>query len=506
MMFRSKLLCFISVFTLLGVSSCSSTSSDGSIDNTSSIEDREKSPNIILVMADDLGFGDVGYSGNPVVKTPCLDKMAKEGVLLNKFYSAGPVCSPTRASVMTGRHPYRVGIPWAGDGFMPMEEVTIAEALKSVGYSTSHFGKWHIGGLTKTIKQSMFPGGPTPYSPPWENGFDECYSTESMMPTYNPYYHVGGDFGADDYAYVQDQQVSKGQREGGFVWRDRYWTGLGQFDDSWLEGDDSKIIMDKTLDFIERKVNEDVPFLSVVWFHTPHTPVVAGDDDREPYLDRGVQQSHWYGAISAMDRQVGRLRSELKRLGISDNTIVWFCSDNGPSYIHDINSTGGLRGKKATLYEGGIRVPGVVEWPAKFKSAEVNAPMSTSDIYPTIISICGADIKDQPPLDGIDVTAMLTGDVEERNNPILFLSPLPARSANYEPNKKIEQMAVIGDRYKLISVDNGASFKLYDLDLDREESIDVSENMPGITKRYINDYYEWRAAVDVSVAGGDYKH
>ena len=160
-------------------------------------------PNIILIMADDLGYGDVACYGNPTVKTPCLDEMANAGIRFERFYAAAPVCSPTRGSCLTGRHPYRYNMPWAGRYGMPAGEITIAEALKTKGYSTGHFGKWHVGGLSKTINQSEFPGGPSPYSPPWENGFDECFSTESMMPTYNPYYQIGGDFGTADYRYIQ---------------------------------------------------------------------------------------------------------------------------------------------------------------------------------------------------------------------------------------------------------------------------------------------------------------
>lgn len=468
-------------------------------------EIKSSKPNIILVMADDLGYGDVGYNGNPILKTPCLDQMAKEGVVMNNFYAAAPVCSPTRASVITGRHPYRVGIPWAGDGAMPTEEVTLAEALKTAGYATAHFGKWHIGGLSKTIKQSEFPGGPTAYSPPWENGFDECYTTESMVPTYNPYYHVGGKFGSKEYAYVQDQAVEKGQKEGGHIWSDRYWTGPGQFDDSWPEGDDSQIIMNKSLDFIKRKAAKDQPFLSVIWFHTPHTPVVAGNEDRAQYADQGVQASHWYGAISAMDKQVGRLRKELKNLGIAENSIIWFCSDNGPSYIHNYNSTGGFRDKKASLYEGGIRVPGIIEWPAEWKHAESNVPAFTSDIYPTILAACGVKQRDyQPVLDGIDISGVLDGTVTERNSPLCFISPLPARLKKSSSNKDMEQMAVIGDRYKLISADNGETFQLYDLDNDPKESVDISENNSQITTSYIKIYREWKNSVDKSIAGDDY--
>lgn len=172
---------------LLALISCDRSGADSSASE-------EKLPNIILIMADDLGYGDVACYGNPVVKTPHLDAMAREGIRFNRFYSGAPVCSPTRGSCLTGRHPYRYGIPWAGRHPLPEDEITLAEALKQSGYSCGHFGKWHLGGLSRTVIQSEFPDGPSSYSPPWVNGFDVAFSTESMVPNYNPYYHVGGRF------------------------------------------------------------------------------------------------------------------------------------------------------------------------------------------------------------------------------------------------------------------------------------------------------------------------
>jgi arylsulfatase A-like enzyme len=139
-------------------------------------------------MADDLGFGDTGFNGNNIIKTPSLDAMAKAGLRFTRFYSAAPVCSPTRGSCLTGRHPYRYGITFANVGHMPKAEITLAEALKTQGYTTGHFGKWHLGTLTKTEKESNRggPRGAKHYSPPWENGFDICFSTEAKVPTWDP--------------------------------------------------------------------------------------------------------------------------------------------------------------------------------------------------------------------------------------------------------------------------------------------------------------------------------
>ncbi len=447
-------------------------------------------PNIILVMADDLGYGDVACYGNPVVKTPHLDAMARDGIRFNRFYSGAPVCSPTRGSCLTGRHPYRYGIPWAGRNPLPEDEITLAEALKSKGFATGHFGKWHLGGLSRTIIQSEFPDGPSPYSPPWENGFDESFSTESMVPTYNPYYHVGGSIGTNDYRHVQTVPVDKGQRTGGTVWRERYWTGPGQVVDEWLEGDDSKIIMDKALDFIQNKTREKSPFLAVIWFHTPHTPVVAGNEYRNMYADLPVEKQHWFGSITAMDEQVGRLRSHLRSTGIAENTILWFCSDNGPSYIHEYNSAGPLRGKKSELYDGGIRVPAIIEWPARFpNSRTVDIPASTSDFYPTLLAITNTVMENQPPLDGENILPILEGKIDRRD-PIGFISPLPSPLRKQE-TKEEEQFALIDRQYKIISMDDGLSFQLYDLIADEGETTDLAGEQPDVFNDMKDELLAW---------------
>jgi arylsulfatase A-like enzyme len=465
-----------------------------------------KRPNVILVMSDDQGWGDVGYNGNPVLKTPHLDAMARECIRFDRFYAGAPVCSPTRGSCLTGRHPSRYNIPWAGEYPLPDTEITLAEALKSCGYATAHFGKWHLGGLSRTLKQTYMRGSvnPASYSPPWKNGFDECFSTEAMMPTYNPYYHVGGKYGTDGYRHVQTERVAEGQRTGGFRWRGHYWTGPGRIVDRWLEGDDSKIVMDRSLDFIRRQSAAAKPFLALIWFHTPHSPVVAGERDRKPYSDRSIEAQHWYGCISAMDRQVGRLRKELRRLDIADNTIVWFCSDNGPSYIHNHNSAGPFRGKKATLYEGGIRVPAILEWPERLsKPRVVTAPCSTSDFYPTILGILGAKMPDQPQLDGIDVMPLVEGRTTQRPAPIAFQAPIKKQfSPMARPGSR--QLALCDNRYKLLSLNGGKSYQLFDLIDDPGETRDLAAAKTGTVDSMKTVMNEWLTSCERSAAGKDY--
>lgn len=461
----------------------------------SSTPDTTSLPNVIMIMADDLGYGDLACYGNTTAITPCIDAMAESGVKFTRFYASSPVCSPTRGSCLTGRHPFRYGIKWAGDGHLPLSETTIAEALKTQGYATGHFGKWHVGQMSKTIKQSYFDGDvdTVHFSPPWLNGFDECFSTESMMPTYNPYYQVGGDYGSDDYKFVQDVAVEDGQQTGGFVWRDFYWTADGEIAKEYLQGDDSKIIMDKALAFINKKAKASTPFLSLIWFHTPHTPVAAGESHRSFFSDKDMQNQHWFGAIKAMDEQVGRLREELKAAGVADNTILWFCSDNGPSYIHDLNSAGDLRGKKATLFEGGIRVPAILEYPEVLKDAMISdLPVSTSDMYPTLLALCGIDsIAGQAALDGRDVMGEILNNDNYREDPICFQSPLPGRLSKSNSQDE-EQYAIIDNQYKLISVDDGLSYQLYDLSIDIAEQKDISEEYPKITDKLKIKLTLWR--------------
>jgi arylsulfatase A-like enzyme len=275
--------------------------------------------NIILIMADDLGWGDVGFNGNKLIKTPALDDMAKNGMVFSRFYAAAPVCSPTRGSCLTGRHPFRYGVFHANVGKMEPEEVTLAEYLKEKGYSTGHFGKWHLGTLTNDeIDANRGGRDPEHYSPPWENGFEECFSTESKVPTWNPM--ITPDREAGDV----------GNRTPGDHFGTYYWSGPGVKVTDNLEGDDSRIIMDRVIPYIEEQTKSNNPFFAVIWFHTPHLPVLTGEEYRKLYAGQSIDVQHYYGAISAMDEQIGRLNDKLKELNATENTLIFFTSDNGP--------------------------------------------------------------------------------------------------------------------------------------------------------------------------------
>ncbi|HYW78210.1 MAG TPA: sulfatase-like hydrolase/transferase, partial [Thermoguttaceae bacterium] len=381
-------------------------------------------PNVILCMADDQGWGDTGYNGNPVVKTPNLDEMARTGIRFDRFYSGAPVCSPTRGSVLTGRHPYRYGIPFANTGHMLPEEITLAEALKTQGYTTGHFGKWHLGTLTTTMKDSNRgkPGDATHFSPPAQNGFDVAFSTEAKVPTWDPMKKPG-----------TDQPYGT-----------HYFNTDGSVETENLEGDDSRIIMDRAVPFIREAAARSQPFLAVIWFHTPHLPVVAGPEYAKMY--EGVEGAHpdYHGCITAMDDQVGRLRKELDALGVAENTMLWFCADNGPEGNDSApGSAGPFRGRKRSLFEGGVRVPGILVWPAKVtKPRVVDMPCSTLDYFPTVLDVLGFQMKGQPkPVDGISLLPMIEGTMTERPRPIGFQSS--------------GQVSLVDSRYKLIKSGGG---------------------------------------------------
>jgi arylsulfatase A-like enzyme len=439
---------------------------------------RRPPPNVILCMSDDQGWGDVGYNGHPVLRTPNLDAMAEEGIRFDRFYAAGPWCAPTRGSCLTGRNACRYGFDSGNEGQLPLEELTLAEVLRELGYVTGHFGKWHLGSLSRNRDGSSHH---QKYSPPWLHGFDVCFTTQANVPTWDP---------------LQDPLT-------GEAIETRYWLGPDRFVASGLQGDDSRIIMDRALAFVQEASQRSHPFFAVIWFHAPHSPVVAGAQYRALYPDQGPDEQHYYGALTAMDEQIGRLRRALQDLGVAANTMLWFCSDNGPArgqgdLPEELNSrargsSGGLRSKKAALHEGGIRVPGLLLWPAGAPGPRrIGAPCVTSDYYPTILAALGHKPEGQPrPLDGINILGMLRATSASRPRPIYFRSG--------------DQLAVVTNRYKLFSGDQGKRFELYDLDQDAAEENDLATRYPRKVERQVVGLDHWMQSVAASNRGADYR-
>lgn len=435
----------------------------------------QSKPNIILCMTDDQGWGDTGYNGHPTIKTPNLDKMSKSGLRFDRFYAAAPVCSPTRGSAITGRHPYRYGIFFANKGHMLDEEITLAEAVKTQGYTTGHFGKWHLGTLTTTMTDSNRgrPGKTEHYSPPQDNGFDVCFATEAKVPTWDPMKKTPGS--SEHYGT-------------------HYFNETGQVVTDNLEGDDSRVIMDRAIPFIQNAAKDKTLFLAIIWFHTPHKPVVAGGEYLAMYKDH--PGAHYLGCITAMDEQVGRLRGELRKLNVAENTMLFFCSDNGPEEGKDTKSNGSaghFRGRKRSLYEGGIRVPGLLEWPAKIKkNRTTDLPCCTIDYFPTVMDVLGLKMKGQPePIDGVSLLPLIEGRMKRRPRPIGFQSG--------------KQVALSDNRYKIYSGNSGKTFELYDLIDDPAEANDIAAEKPGILKEMKQALLKWQQSCKDSNEGKDYK-
>ncbi len=478
---------FIIVLLFLSCQSNNTTSSNNKRKNY-------KTPNIILVMTDDQGWFDAGFNGNEIIKTPYIDMLAKNGVVFNRFYSASAVCSPTRASLITGRNPFRIGVKHANVGHMKKEEITIAELLKKKQYATAHFGKWHLGtlteketGATDANRGGRF-GSKVEFSIPTMHGYDEFFCTESKVPTFDPMLiPLEFDKGESKRNGWKAIENGKGAKQYGTA----YWIGTEQKELDNLEGDDSKIIMDRVIPFIERSTNENSPFFTTIWFHTPHLPVVTDKEHRELYRTLSLEKQIYYGTITAMDEQMGRLWNKLKELGIDDNTMIWFCSDNGPERDTP-GSAGNFRDRKRSLYEGGVRVPAFVYWKGHFENVgRVDFPAVTSDYLPTIMDVLDMDFPDDRTIDGESLLPLLEGTQTERKKPIGFLIS--------------KQMSWVDNRYKLISMDRGNTFELYDLKNDKEEKNNIISEYPEIAEKMKAEFYVWRKTVEDSSNGADYK-
>ncbi|MDF7826668.1 sulfatase-like hydrolase/transferase [Pontiellaceae bacterium B12227] len=491
-------------------------------------------PNVILIMADDMGYGDPSYINASVlqadgvahpdqgwIQTPNMDAMATAGLRFDRFYSASAVCSPTRASCLTGRNPFRVGVPFANDGYLGADETPLSELLSAQGYATGHFGKWHLGTMTtlRTDSNRGSAGNTVEYHPPWQFNYDVCFATESKVPTYHPYRKtVNGS--ALPTAYTMNPTLGYTITDANF-YGTHYWTmptnpataaegvvvPLDVVNNA-TDGDDSKLITDQAIAFIKESVSNETPFFVVLWYHTPHRPMVdpleIADTDSAIALKGGIED---------MDTAIGNLRTELGALGVRTNTMLWLTSDNGPASSLDSTTdevqnpipertirSGGLLDRKASFYEGGIRVPGILEWPAVIPSGTNTSFLSsTSDYYPTILDYLGLSVPDQKALDGISLRPVIEGTLAERPSPIGFL--LGGNSP---------EEAWISQDYKLVEV-SGGEWALYDMTLPDHQleatALATESNVSGkpqaiqdIYNTMMADYTAWKATVDADTA------
>ena len=415
------------------------------------ISAKEKNrPNIILVMSDDQGWGQTGYNNHPFLKTPNLDKMAESGIRFNRFYAGAPVCSPTRASVLTGRTNDRTGVYSHGYAICTQEK-TIAQALQKAGYKTAHFGKWHLNGLKG-------PGVP-------------ILATDVRNP---------GNFGFDEWLSVSN-----------FFDIDPVMSHNGEFVE--IKGESSHIVVGKALQYIEKEKDSGKPLFVVIWFGSPHTPWRAADNDKKEFvaLDENVQNH--YGELVSMDQSIGDLRVGLRSMKLEENTLVWFNSDNGGLPAFAPESVGGLRGYKSQVYEGGLRVPCIIEWPAVIKQSRItDFPASTMDIFPTIADILGLPESSMvQPVDGTSIRELFTENVTKREKPIPF---------RYQGKG-----ALVDNNYKLVAVNiEKKNFELYDLAADPNETKNIIGEQKDVATRMIKTFMEWSQSVDLSDAGNDY--
>lgn len=442
-------------------------------------------PNIILVMADDQGWGDTAYNGHPFVKTPNMDDMAKKGFVFERFYAGAPVCSPTRASVLTGRSPIRTKVTNHGRYMRPHEQ-TIAETLKANGYTTGIFGKVHLG--SGQAKSACNPSG---------MGFDE--------------WTVGLNFFDNDPYLSHNGKVIQRKGKG------------------------SVIAMNDAISFLKKHKSSHKPTFTVIWFPSPHDPhreVPAG-----PSLYDGKKHAPYYREITLLDQQLGRLRSELKNMNMADNTILWYCSDNGGL----VESYSGGRSKKGSIYEGGLLVPSIIEWPAKKLAGKTSVPTATYDMYPTLMAMAGIKVEYTHSLDGIDISNIINGKQSQRNSPMGFWHKLQDGQSTWSdrilkaimekqqegapaPHNEVRMLkdvnefpqlpenstkghAALNDWPWKIHRINGKKYELYNLSTDPMEKTDLAQD-PKHLKRLDEmkkSLDNWMRSVIGSLNGKDYK-
>jgi len=406
----------------------------------------DERPHIVFVMADDQGWGQTSYNGHPHLKTPHLDAMASNGLRFDRFYAGASNCSPSRATVLTGRSNDRTGVETHGYP-LRLQEKTIAQALSSAGYATGHFGKWHLNGLRG-----------------------------AGVPVLADDSHHPGAFGFQHWLTTTN-----------FFDMDPLLGRMGEFEE--FKGDSSEVVVDEALKFIEDNAGNK-PTFTVIWYGTPHDPMKASDEDRAPFSELPEEYQHQYGEIVAMDRSVGALRRGLRELGIADNTLLWFTSDNGGLSKFGPETMGGLRGSKNTMYEGGLRVPGIIEWPTRVPENRItDFPAGTIDMFPTIAEIVGLpDDSFLQPQDGLSLLPLIDKKQTKRNG--------------YLPFRHSDRGVLTGDRYKIIR--QKGEYELYDLIGDRNETTNLIDTKPNIAKKLIAKYEAFDASLEESVAGKDY--
>ncbi len=399
-------------------------------------EDHEAvQPNILLIMTDDQGFGDVGYHGNPDIRTPHMDKLAGEGAWFRQFYVSS-VCAPTRASLLTGRYSMRTGTQWVTRNLESMhsDETTFAHIFRDAGYKTAAFGKWHNG--------EHYPSDPNGM------GFDLFFG-------FNGGHHNN---------YFDTELEYNGERVQ-------------------TEGYITDVLTDSTIAFIRR--NYDQPFLAYVPYNTPHSPFQLPDKYYDRYTAKGydARTASAYGMVENIDDNLGRLLHTLDELNLADNTIVIFLTDNGPNG-HRYNAF--MRGIKASVHEGGVRVPLFMRWPDKITGGTVIEKLTAHiDMLPTLVELTGIPQPENKPLDGNSFAGLLFSQENEfPDDRLLFFHHSRWDSLEVYPG------SVRNNRYRYVRGYTG-DWELFDMKADPGERFDITHLYPALADSLRQAYYRW---------------
>ena len=416
-------------------------------------------PNIVLILCDDLGFGDLGCYGNRIIHTPNLDRMAAGGVRFTEFHTTSPVCTPTRASLMTGHYPQRYGIhsadvPESSLRYsVPASALTIAEVLHEAGYYTAHIGKWHLGEP---------PDAPHPR----QQGFDHFFGLFGGRPS-SPWIK---------YARSADPEMILNEQ--------RPTVHKGHVTDVQTNG---------ALEVLS-KMERNRPFFLNLWFNAPHEPLAPLPEQKELYRHWEEGEQTYFQTVTNIDLAVGRVLAKLDEMGAASNTLVLFLSDNGPE-VHTWRYSRGtatpLRGMKTQMWEGGIRVPAIARWPGRITPGTISAAIASAlDVFPTFAAAAGAPVPRSADLDGgVDLVETLRAGNNLATRPLVFEHFVGQRGT--QPYSL--PVALRKGHWKLFSAIDGSRFALYDLSRDPGEEHDVAAGNPGILKELQGDLAKWRA-------------
>jgi arylsulfatase A-like enzyme len=419
--------------------------------------DSARRPNIIIILADDLGLGDVGCYGGKQAPTPRIDQLAREGTRFTQYYSASPICSPSRAGILTGMYPARWRITSflqtkkgnAGceqDDFLDPKAPSLPRALKAAGYATAHIGKWHLGGGRDVTEAPKFAA----------YGYDEHAGTyESPEP--HP------DITATKWIWSDQDKVKRWDRSAFFV--------------------------DQTLDFMQR--HRDRPCFVNLWADDVHTPWVPDAKSDKQDLPKNLRP-----VLAEFDRQIGRLMDGLKARGMDQDTIVIFTSDNGALPTFNGERSAGFRGGKLALYEGGIRMPLIVRWPGRVPAGRVDEQsiLSAVDFLPTLCNLAGAAAPRGNTLDGIDVSAVWRGETIPKRGPLYWEYGRNDEFFRFGPERS-PNVAVRRENWKLLVNADGSKTELYDLTLDPKEARNLAEAKPDLARELRKLALDWREAL-----------